>query len=59
MAYIIMCNIDYETEGGIVESMPAEYDGYRYETLEEAERGLDELYQDPSYAGEYFYITEV
>ena len=57
--FIIMCMMEYETEGGIIESMPAEYDGYRYETREAAERGLDELYQNPRYAGEYFYIKEV
>lgn len=57
--FIIMCMMDYETEGGIIESMPAEYDGYRYETREDAERGLDELQSDPRFAGEFFYIKEV
>lgn len=57
--FIIMCMMDYETEGGIIESMPVEYDGYRYENQEDAERGLDELEHDPRYSGEFFYITEV
>ena len=59
MAYIIMCEQEYNTEGGIKEYLPVEYDGYRYETREAAECGLDEIEHDPRYAGEFFYITEV
>lgn len=57
--FIIMCMMEYKTEGGIIDSMPVEYDGYRYDTREDAERGLDELEHDPRYEGECFYIKEV
>ena len=57
--FVIMCLMTYYTDHGIMEDVPVAYDDYRYETREDAERGLDELEHDPRYAGELFYIKEV
>lgn len=59
MAYEIMIEEEYETEGGITESMPVEYDGIRYESRIAAWRAYWESKDYPLTVGYHVYVKEV
>lgn len=58
MAYKIMVNNDYDTEGGIKECMPVEYDGVLYETRIEAWRAYWDS-KDGNKSDDHVYVKEV
>ena len=58
MAYKIMIDEDYETEGGITETIPVEFDGIPYETRIEAWRAYWDS-EDYSILGYHVYVKEV
>lgn len=61
MVYKIMIDNEYETEGGITESIPVEYDGITYESRIEAWRAYWESKhsKDKPVKGYHVYVKEV
>ena len=59
MAYKIMIDEDYETEGGITEIIPVEYDGITYETSTEAWNALWNSKDYDLIVGYHVYLKEI
>lgn len=59
MAYKIMINEEYETEGGITESITVEYDGIAYESRIAAWRAYWASKDYPLTVGYHVYVKEV
>lgn len=59
MGYKIMVNEDYETEGGIIERIPVEYDGILYESRIAAWRAFWDSMDYPDMVGYNVYVKEV
>lgn len=59
MAYKIIVEEDYKTEGGITETIPVEYDGIPYESRIEAWLAYRESKDYPLTVGCHVYVKEV
>lgn len=58
-SYIVKCDVTIKTEGGLVETMTADFTGMKHHNKADAKRELIKAKSDPRLAGYYFYIEEV
>ncbi len=59
MAYKIMIDEDYETEGGITETIPVEFDGITYASRIEAWRAFWNSKDCDILVGYHVYVKEI